>query len=75
MNSWETTLVVQTHNDDLSREAEQSRLAHEANTGKRPTNSNAALATLGRLLVEAGSRLQESYGDLREDLPVERQHA
>jgi hypothetical protein len=75
MNSWENTLVVQLHNDDLNREALQSRLATEAHAGKKSTSSNVALATLGRLLVEAGSRLQESYGDMGEDLAVEHQHA
>lgn len=73
MNNWENTLVVQSRNDDLYKEAEQSRLAHEAN--KKPAAPNAALASLGRLLVEAGSRLQENYGDLHEDLSVEHQHA
>ena len=75
MNSWETTLVAQTHHDDLQREADQARLAHDANTSRKATNSNPALATLGRLLVEAGSRLQESYGEAEDDLTVERQHA
>jgi hypothetical protein len=73
MNSWENTLVAQSHTNDLQREADQARLAHDAN--KKPTASNAALATLGRLLVEAGSRLQESYGEAQDDLTVERQHA
>jgi uncharacterized protein YciW len=73
MNSWETTLVAQSHHDDLLREAEQARLAHDAN--KKTATPNPALATLGRLLVEAGSRLQENYGDEHEDLAVERQHA
>ena len=74
MNNWENTLVVQSRNDDLYREAEQSRLAQTANT-KKSLASNAALASLGRLLVEAGSRLQENYGELHEELTVERQHA
>jgi hypothetical protein len=73
MNSWENTLVAQSHHDDLQREADQARLAHDAN--KKATTSNAALATLGRLLVEAGSRLQESYGEAQDDLTVEHQHA
>jgi hypothetical protein len=73
MNSWENTLVAQSHTDDLQREANQSRLAHDAN--KKEVTPNAALATLGRLLVEAGSRLQESYGEAEDDLTVERQHA
>ena len=73
MNSWENKLVVQSHNDNLYREAEQARLAQAAN--KKSMTSNPMLANFGRLLVEAGSRLQENYGELHEEFTVERQHA
>ncbi|MFN8375978.1 MAG: hypothetical protein U0694_24285 [Anaerolineae bacterium] len=74
MNSWENKLVVQNHNDNLYREAEQARLAQTA-SNKKSMASNPMLANLGRLLVEAGSRLQENYGELHDEFTVERQHA
>jgi hypothetical protein len=72
MNSWQNKLVVEAHHEALYKEAEQARLAQEAQDNKRQNHANPALAALGRLLVDAGSRLQENYG---EDLKVERQHA
>jgi hypothetical protein len=62
---------VKAHQEMLLREAEQERLANGA---EKLTQPNMALATLGRLMVEVGERLQSQYS-ADEAQPLQHQRA
>jgi hypothetical protein len=62
-NPWLAESAVRLRRQDLLREAESSRLAHQALAGRDPHSRlpSRALARLGRWLEAWGWRLQERY--------------
>ena len=56
---------MQLHRKDLMREAEQDRLLHIARQGQ-PGLRHRLLAAVGRVLVDAGRKLQEPLATARE---------
>lgn len=64
MNSWLNFDVHKQHSQELQREAEQHRLAREAqaNQSVNPV-VGAAMVALGRQFVKLGEHLQEQYAE------------
>jgi hypothetical protein len=70
LNYWEITNQAEQHRHKMLNQAEQWRLAQEANHGgKSQPIYGPTLAQAGAILVEIGKQLQERYGQV-EPLPA-----